>query len=232
MPGQVPRGDEYYFIYQLQGKRSEGAYTRDTENLRHRFGFGGGGWSLWNALDSFNSYIIYRRLKTAALVFYGGFEIPVGAPEWVGRCFPQAAFSSQKEPNPLFPIYLPGAEKHYPWQFSPRGRAQAPPQDYPEARALRAELFPEARAGFLPPISGEVCTRLEEFITAWEKTDFRCPLCQSFVEYGPLPTTAIMVAYRCNCRIGSKGHRRVERVLVDKYKKLTQEDWDRIIEAI
>jgi hypothetical protein len=81
-------------------------------------------------------------------------------------------------------------------------------------------------------ISKEVCTRFEEFITAPEKTDFRCPLCQSFIEYGPLPTTAIMMAYRCNCRIGSKGHRRVERVFVDKYERLNQDDWDRIINAI
>jgi hypothetical protein len=81
-------------------------------------------------------------------------------------------------------------------------------------------------------ISKEVCTRFEEFITAPEKTDFQCPLCQSFVEYGPLPTTTVMMAYRCNCRIGPKGHRRVERVLVDKYEKLNQDDWDRIINAI
>jgi hypothetical protein len=78
----------------------------------------------------------------------------------------------------------------------------------------------------------EVCTRFEEFITAPEKTHFRCPLCQSFIEYGPLPTTATMMAYRCNCRIGFKGHRRVERVFVEKYEKLTQDDWDRIINAI
>jgi hypothetical protein len=81
-------------------------------------------------------------------------------------------------------------------------------------------------------ISTEVCTRFEEFITAPEKTDFRCHRCQSLIQYGPLPTTATMMAYRCNCRMGSKSHRRVERVLVDEYKKLNEDDWDRIINAI
>jgi hypothetical protein len=81
-------------------------------------------------------------------------------------------------------------------------------------------------------ISIEVCTRFEEIITAPEQTDFRCPLCQSFIEYGPLPTTAIMMAYRCNCRIGSKGHRRVESVFVEKFEKLTQDDLDQIINAV
>jgi len=78
----------------------------------------------------------------------------------------------------------------------------------------------------------EVCTRFEELITSPEKTNFRCPLCQGFIEYGPLPTTAIMMAYRYNCRIGPKDHRRVERVRVEKYKKLTPDDWDQIINAI
>jgi hypothetical protein len=81
-------------------------------------------------------------------------------------------------------------------------------------------------------ITKEVCTRFDEFITAPQKSDFRCHRCQSFIEYGPLPTTARVMAYRCDCRIGSKGHRRVERVFVEKYEKLTPDDWDQIINAI
>jgi hypothetical protein len=68
----------------------------------------------------------------------------------------------------------------------------------------------------------EVCTRFEEFITAPEKSNFPCPRCKTLIEYGPLPTTATMMAYRCNCRIGPKDHRRVERVRVAKYKNSPQ----------
>jgi hypothetical protein len=43
-------------------------------------------------------------------------------------------------------------------------------------------------------IIAEVHARFDEFITAPEKTDIWCPRCQSFVEQGRMPTTAIMVA--------------------------------------
>lgn len=66
-------------------------------------------------------------------------------------------------------------------------------------------------------------SRFDEFIIEPERTDIWCSRCQSFVEQGRMPTEAIMVAARCKCRS--------ESVLVDKYEKLNQDDWERIKNA-
>ena len=70
----------------------------------------------------------------------------------------------------------------------------------------------------------EIQPRFDEFVSEPEKTDIWCPRCQTYVEQGRAPTEAIVVAARCKCR--------TEVVLVSKYEKLNQDDWDRIINAI
>ena len=70
----------------------------------------------------------------------------------------------------------------------------------------------------------EVQLRFDEFISEPERTDIWCHRCQTYVEQGRMPTKSIVVAARWNCR--------TEAVLVSKYKKLSQDDWDRIINAI
>src|SRR5215469_12845849 len=72
-------------------------------------------------------------------------------------------------------------------------------------------------------IMQEAATRFDEFIVTPEKTDICCPRCHGRVEQGRLPTTAVIIAARCNCRI--RNHRRVERVSVPGYKILNQDDW-------
>jgi hypothetical protein len=58
-----------------------------------------------------------------------------------------------------------------------------------------------------------------------KKLHFGAPGGDSFIEYGPLPTLAQIMAYRCDCG--------TERVLVDDCTKpLTPDDWDKIINAI
>jgi hypothetical protein len=70
----------------------------------------------------------------------------------------------------------------------------------------------------------EIHLRFDEFISEPEKTDIWCPRCQTYVEQGRAPTQAMVVAARCKCR--------TEVMLVSKYEKLNQDDWDRICDAI
>jgi hypothetical protein len=70
----------------------------------------------------------------------------------------------------------------------------------------------------------EVQLRFDEFISEPERTDIWCHRCQTYVEQGRMPTEAIMVAARCKCR--------TEAVRLEEYKKLNQDDWDQIINAI
>jgi hypothetical protein len=80
-------------------------------------------------------------------------------------------------------------------------------------------------------ISEEVCTEFEKLITAPEKSDFRCHLCQSLIEYGPLPTTDLMMAYRCNCRIGSKWSSSHRKRVCGEIRE-THSRWEQIINAV
>jgi hypothetical protein len=70
----------------------------------------------------------------------------------------------------------------------------------------------------------EVQLRFDEFIPEPEKTEIWCPRCHTYVEQGRMPTEALMVAARCRCG--------TEAVLVSEYKKLDQDDWNRIANAI
>ena len=77
----------------------------------------------------------------------------------------------------------------------------------------------------------EAQRRFDDFISEPERTDIWCHHCETYGEQGRIPTKDVMIVARCNCRTAA-GNRRVEAVLMSEYKKLDQDDWDRIINAI